>query len=79
MKIREDANRKRTRRQELSTARVANHREKARVEVYQRNFRGWHMQLLLIIILLLACMYLIILHSPWMFNLVNALKVDVIA
>lgn len=44
---------------------------KTHAEVYDHDFRKWHVKVLLLIILLVGFTYLIALNSPWMFKLIN--------
>lgn len=53
-------------------AAIPNHAERDRSNLYDRAFRKWHFKMLMIIIALLGGIYLIILQSPWMFNLINS-------
>ncbi len=73
MKIREQARMKRSCKKTISTNRI----ERTRSQIYEREFRSWHLKLFFMMILLLASIYLIMLNAPWMFDLINAIMVNV--
>lgn len=73
MSIREKARIDRARR--TTKPEVTHMIEKTRAQMHEREFRKWHVKLLLMMVIVLTGIYLLILNSPWMFNLVNSVQV----
>lgn len=77
MRMREEARMKRSRKEAVSRPTLTYQIEQTRAQKHEREFRKWHLKLFVLIIIVLASFYFIILNSPWMFNLVNSIKVYV--
>ena len=76
-KIREKTRMKRSRKAISYRPSALDPIEKTTAQMYERQFRKWHLQLFFTMIIILTIIYLILLNSPWMFNLINSIGVYV--
>ncbi len=58
-----------------TTPSVTHKIEKTRAQMHEHEFRKWHVKLLFMMIIILTGIYLLVLNSPWMFNLVNSVQI----
>ena len=68
---------KRSRKEASSRPAITYQVEKTRAQMYEHEFRKLHLKLFFMMIIVLASVYFMMLNSPWMFNLVNSIKVYV--
>jgi hypothetical protein len=49
--------------------------DQTRAQMHDREFRRWHLKLFILMIITLVGVYLMVLNSPWMFNLINTVRI----